>query len=111
MTDLNFTINTLVLIKEHFEDFDKSMYWLNRMKEYADNDYRRAFWQGGYDYVCFICGRPYTVKEELKLPELTYTPGYKMSGATKEQLDYAWAHAMHNWLAYNIITEGCNSVC
>lgn len=111
MTDLNFTINILVLVKEHFEEFDKSMYWLDKMKQYIDSPYRRAFWQGAYDYVCFVCGHPYTVKKELRLPEMTYTPGYAMSGATPEQLDHAWAHAMPTWYAYNIVTEGCNSVC
>lgn len=110
MTDLNFTSNVLTGIKESFEDFEGSMRWLNIMSEHIDNDYKRAFWQGASDYVHFICGVPYKFREDLKLPELTYTPGYYM-GATQEQREYAYSNAMSNWLAYNIITEGCNSVC
>lgn len=110
MTDLNFTCNVLTGIKGSFEDYDGCMRWLTIMKKYIDNAYKQAYWQGAYDYVCFICGVTYTVKEEYKLPELTYTPGYFM-GATKEQREHAFNNAMSNWLAYNIITEGCNSVC
>ncbi|MCM1215081.1 MAG: hypothetical protein NC548_11240 [Lachnospiraceae bacterium] len=107
--DLVFTGNVLVYIKEHFEDFDKSIYWLDKIRGQANNTYRLAFWYGGYDYVHFVCGVPYVVQEQYKLPRLCFGPGY--AAATYEQKNAAWGKAMSTWLHYNIITIGCNAVC
>lgn len=109
-SDDYFTANCLIACKENFEDFEGMIRSLNRLKPDIDNAYKRAFWQGAYDYACFVCGKPCEVKTELKLDRLTWSPSAERK-CNKKQLEDIWAHCMPTWLEYNIVTGGCNTVC
>lgn len=109
MQEMTFARNCLIIAKENFQDFDKSMNWLNKCLLIADTAYKRAFLQGTIDYVHFVCDVPYTPKLELKLPELTFMPTCKYP--SDERRNLLLNRAMPTWLVYNVVTGGCNDVC
>lgn len=109
--DYVFTNNCLTVIKLCFLDYDKTMEQLNKLKPEATNDLRKAFWQGGHDYVCRLCEIPYTVDETLILPDLVYDPGMYFSSAREEDFQYTFDNAIKQWLNYNIATLGCLQNC
>lgn len=110
----DFCNNILIFIKAEVT-YERTIMLINQMN--PTNDFERAFKEGGLYYSAFWWGRldEYTFKPELKLPEPTYMPGVKYAalyhklgeGIFKRQRELA----IYEWLAYNVITEGCNSVC
>lgn len=110
MDDEIFRINVLVLIKEHFLDVPKTLHWLKYMEQFIDNDFKRAFWQGGYDYVHFVNCIQYTAKPELKLPTEWFPPAMRALG-TERDFRLMREDAIPQWTYYNIFTRGCLEVC
>lgn len=111
---LNFCRNILIIIRAEVT-YERTVYLIN--KKEPTNAFERAFKEGGLYYAAFWWDRldEYTFKPELKLPEPTYMPGViEYAPYAKKGIDVLLQQrqlAIPEWLKYNIITEGCNSVC
>lgn len=109
---LNFCRNILGIIRSEYY-YERAVSLIN--DKVPSNEFESAFKEGALYYCAFWWDRlsEYTFKPELKLKELTYMPGLAESA---KYFDYDIFEeqrelAIPQWLEYNIVTEGCNSVC
>lgn len=106
MTDADFELNLLNICKCYSSNLVEGMNWINKYEMYIDNDFKRAFFEGARDYLQVLNGFiSFKIREEYRLPEVTYNPGYEpyITNARKAELLKA---AVPTWLAYNVVTEG-----
>lgn len=108
MKDSTFSRNCLIICKSYFFEYDDGMRFLNELEQYVDNAWKRAFLEGAKDYLAFVNDIDYVPRDRYILNSYTFCPDYILS--VPERL-HIYRNSMPTWLYYNVVTEGCNSVC
>ena len=108
MKDSTFSRNCLIICKSYFFENDDCMRFLNELEQYVDNAWKRAFLEGAKDYLAFVNDIDYVPRDRYILNSYTFCPDYILS--VPERL-HIYRNSMPTWLYYNVVTEGCNSVC